>query len=168
MVHTGTLTTETEREVNLRPVTLSEARRFVGQLHRHNLPPQGWLFGVGVEVEAELVGVAIAGRPIARRLQDGVTVEVTRTCTDGTRNANSMLYGAITRAAFALGYRRVITYTLASEPGSSLKAAGFRQDGETPPRSTWSTPSRLRVQQDLFGNERRPTEAKVRWVREAA
>jgi hypothetical protein len=115
-----------------------------------------------------LVGVAIAGRPVARKLQDGATVEVTRTCTDGTKNANSMLYGAITRAAFALGYRRVITYTLASEPGSSLRAVGFRVDAELPARVGWDVPSRPRYETDLFGNERTPVGPKVRWVREAA
>lgn len=152
--------------MRIRPVTLTEARRFVGEHHRHNLPPRGHLFSVGVEVDGALVGVAIASRPVARMLDDGRTVEVVRTCTDGTRNANSMLYGAIVRAAKALGYERAFTYTLAEEPGSSLKATGWRVDAELPARASWSCPSRHRDQEDLFGNVRRPPGPKVRWVRE--
>lgn len=154
--------------LELVPVSLSEARRFVGLHHRHNLPPQGWKFGVGAAVDGELVGVAIAGRPVARALDNGRTLEVTRTCTDGTRNANSFLYGAIARAAKALGYRTLYTYTLASEPGSSLRAAGWVADEELPARAGWDTPTRRRYQRDLFGEERTPTEAKVRWVKEMA
>jgi hypothetical protein len=154
--------------LHLRPVSLREARAFIGTHHRHNLPPRGWKFGVGVEVEGELVGVAVASRPVARALDDGQTVEVVRSCTDGTKNVNSKLYGAICRAAAALGYRRVVTYTLASEPGSSLKAVGFTPEAELPVRGGWDTPSRPRVEVDLFGEERTPTEAKVRWVREVA
>lgn len=154
--------------LRLRPVTLTEARRFVGEHHRHNLPPRGHLFSVGVEVEGQLVGVAIASRPVARMLDDGRTVEVVRTCTDGTPNANSMLYGAITRAAKALGYDRAFTYTLASEPGTSLRAAGWARDADLKARPTWDTPSRRREQTDLFGQDRRPSEPKVRWVKELA
>lgn len=150
------------------PVTLTEARRFVGEHHRHNLPPVGHLFSVGVAVDGLLVGVAIAGRPVARALNDGATIEVTRTCTTGVKNANSMLYGAISRAAAALGYRRIFTYTLAEESGSSLRAVGFRVDAELAARPSWSSPSRLRTQTDLFGDERRPAGPKVRWVREVA
>ncbi len=154
--------------LRLVPITLRVARRFVGEHHRHNVPPKGWRFGVGVEDSAgELVGVAIASRPVARALDDGETLEIVRTCTNGARNANSMLYGAIARAAKPLGYRRVITYTLASEPGTSLRAAGFMRDGEVAARPSWSTPTsgRSRYQQDLFGNERRSTKPKMRWIR---
>jgi hypothetical protein len=153
--------------LTLRPVSLEEARRFVGIHHRHNLPPVSWKFGVGVEAGGELVGVAVAGRPVARGLDDGKTLEVTRTCTVGTANANSMLYGAIARAAKALGYRSLYTYTLAEEPGSSLRAAGWTADATLPPRDRWGTPSsdRYRSQTDLFGNERRPPGPKVRWVK---
>lgn len=151
--------------MNLRPVDLATARRFVGEHHRHNLPPVGWKWGVGVECDGELVGVAMASRPVARMLDDGLTLEVARTCTTGARNANSMLYGAVARAAKALGYRKLITYTLATEGGSSLRASGFTAIAELAPRPTWSTPSRPEYQQDIFGNERRPTKAKVRWER---
>jgi hypothetical protein len=87
----------------LSPITLAEARAFVGEHHRHNKPPVGWKFGVGVERAGSLVGVAAAGRPVARLLADRFTLEVNRTCTDGSMNANSMLYGAVWRAAKALG-----------------------------------------------------------------
>jgi len=118
---------------------------------------------VGVEND-HVCGVAIVGRPVARMLQDGFTAEIVRVATDGTYNACSKLYAACRNAAKALGYRRVFTYTLASESGASLRAAGFVVDEVLPPRETWSTPSRPRHQTDLFGNERRPPEAKVRWV----
>ena len=114
-----------------------------------------------------LCGVAIAGRPVARRLDDGLTIEILRVCTDGTYNACSVLYGACARAARAMGYRRVVTYTLESEPGTSLKAAGFKFDGEAGGLS-WDVPSRPREvsQMTLFGEERKyPNEKKVRWVK---
>lgn len=152
----------------LRPITLKEANRIVARWHRHNRPTQGGLFAVGCERRGELVGVAIVGRPIARKLQDGLTAEITRACTDGTPNANSLLYGACCRAAKALGYRKIITYTLAEESGVSLRAAGFEREADVPAAATWSTPSRHRVQVDLFGEQRRPPGAKVRWCRRLA
>lgn len=106
----------------LHPITIQDAKEFVRRHHRHHKPPVSGLFAVGVaEDGAEYPnGVAIIGRPIARRLQDGYTAEVTRLCTDGTPNACSMLYGAAWRACRALGYRRLVTYTLPEEGGSSL------------------------------------------------
>ena len=147
------------------PCSITDARRFVGRNHRHNAAPQGGLFAVGLAEGEAMVGVAIVGRPVARPLDDGRTCEVTRNCTDGTPNACSQLYGAACRAAKALGYRRAITYTLASEPGASLRAAGWVRDAELKPRPSWSCPSRPRVQTDLFGHATRPPEAKVRWVK---
>lgn len=151
--------------LELRPVTLEEARRFVAEHHRHNDPPVTWKFGVGVESEGQLVGVAMAGLPKARALMDGHTLEVNRTCTLGARNANSLLYGAIARAAKALGYHRLVTYTLAEEPGSSLRGAGWQKDGDVPARETWDTPSRPRQEVNLFGERTRPTGPKTRWVK---
>ena len=147
------------------PVTLVEAKRFVGLHHRHNKPPVGWMFGCGLSVHGKLVGVAIVGRPVARALDNTGSVEVTRVCTIGTRNANSMLYGAVLRAATALGYERAYTYTLQSESGSTLRAVGFAVDAQLPERKTWSCKSRHRVQVDLFGNQTRPTEPKLRWLK---
>lgn len=136
-------------------MTLKAANILVKQWHRHHRPTQGGLFAVGVEHEGEIVGAAIIGRPVARMLQDGFTAEVTRCVTDGSKNACSCLYGAAWRACKALGYRRLITYTLASESGSSLKASGWREIG---PRGggSWSVPSRPRV-------DKHPTEQKTLW-----
>lgn len=152
--------------LRLMPCTITEARVFVGRHHRHNLPPQGGLFAVGISDEdGTRRGVAIVGRPVARRLDDGVTCEITRLCTDGAENGCSMLYGAAARAARALGYQRILTYTLQSEPGASLRASGFAVDALVDGRPSWSVPSRPRVQTDLFGNPTRPAEPKIRWVK---
>lgn len=151
--------------LELVPVTRDEARKFIGQHHRHNLPPQMVRIAVGVASGGQLVGVATAHNPVARMLDDGKTLEVTRSCTNGTPNANSMLYGAITRAAKALGFHKLVTYTLAEESGSSLRASGWQRDAELGERPSWDTPARPRVQIDLFGNERRPPGPKVRWVK---
>lgn len=113
------------------PVTLEAANEFVRRLHRHNKPVLGSKFSIGVMEGEKLVGVAIVGRPVARLLDDGLTVEITRVCTDGTRNAPSMLYGACRKAAKAMGYERIFTYTLPEEGGASLRAAGFVLDKES-------------------------------------
>jgi len=141
--------------LSLVPVTLAEANAFVAVHHRHHRPVPGAKFCVGVATAENVVGVAIVGRPVSRMLDDGLTLEVNRTCTDGTSNANSMLYGAARRAAWALGYRRLITYTLQKEGGASLRAAGWRLIGEAG-GGTWSRESRPRV--DLH-----PTQVKLRW-----
>jgi hypothetical protein len=130
--------------LQLVPVTFADAAGFVAMWHRHNVPPVGHKFSIGIADDEKLVGVAIVGRPVARHYDDGRTLEVNRTCTDGTRNANSMLYGAAQRAVFALGYRRLITYTQADESGSSLRAAGWKVIASRPPRRGWSAPSRPR------------------------
>jgi hypothetical protein len=134
-------------------IQLSEANAFIKQWHRHHRPVQGHLFSLGAALEGEIVGVAIVGRPVSRMRDDGMTAEVTRLCTDGTRNACSFLYGASARAAFALGFKRIGTYILASEPGASLYGAGWRLIGETPGGS-WSVPSRPRV-------DKHPLQAKL-------
>lgn len=123
------------------PVTFRQACAFVEQHHRHHRAPVGAKFAVGVADENGLVGVAIVGRPVARHFDDGRTLEVNRTCTDGTRNANSLLYGASWRAAKALGYRRLVTYTQAGESGSSLRASGWRIVAERPARGSWAESS---------------------------
>jgi hypothetical protein len=143
--------------LELCPITLKEAHAFVTKVHRHHRAAQGGLFAVGAHARggAEVVAVAIIGRPVARHLQDDYTAEVTRLASDGSRNACSFLYGAAWRAARALGYRRLITYTLASENGASLRGAGWRVVGESPGGS-WSTPSRPRV-------DTHPLQGKLRW-----
>lgn len=139
------------------PCTLRQANDFVGKEHRHHPPAVGHKFSVAVADGDRLAGVAIAGRPVARGLSQYKTLEVVRVCTDGTPNACSMLYGAVARIAAAMGYdrRNVITYTLATEPGTSLRAAGWVRDKDVRGRS-WDTPSRPRV-------DRHPTEDKIRW-----
>jgi hypothetical protein len=131
--------------VRLVPVTLRDARAFTARHHRHNAPPIGHRFSIGAAVGSELVAVVIVGRPVARALDDGDTLEVTRLTTDGTPHAASMLYAAAWRAAKAMGYRRLVTYTQADEPGTSLRAAGWRVVAERPARPGWSVPSRPRV-----------------------
>lgn len=131
--------------LHLVPVSLAQANEHVAAWHRHNQPVPGAKFTLGVACDdGVLRGVAIVGRPVARHYDDGQTLEVNRVATDGTRNANSMLYGAAARAAFALGYRRLITYTRSDESGSSLKAAGWTVLAERPARAGWSAPSRPR------------------------
>lgn len=153
----------------LRPISLREARRFIATHHRHSGPPQGWLFGVGWYVCDQLVGVGVAGRPLARGLQDGRTVEITRICLSEAGHTASRLYGALCRAAKGLGYVRAVTYTLASESGTSVKAAGFRVVATLEARAEWTPAEGVnRTQRDIFGDERRPAEAKVRWERSLA
>lgn len=152
--------------IHLRPITVKDASRFVARHHRHNDAPVGamWAIACCRDGDDEPCGVAIVGRPKARKLQDGWTCEVTQLGTDGVRNGCSMLYGAAARAAKAMGYRRITTLLLATEPGSSIKAAGWTKDHEIDAMPTWSRPSRNRIQADLFG-DRRPSGAKVRWSR---
>lgn len=135
------------------PVTFREACAFVAAHHRHHKPPRGCRFCLGVaDGDGVLRGVAMVGRPVARHFDDGLTVEVNRTCTDGARNANSMLYGAAWRAARALGYHRLITYTQAGETGASLRAAGWRVVAERPARAGWAESSvTLRHMRDPVG-----------------
>lgn len=135
-------------------ISLEEANAFVRALHRHHKAVPGSLFQLGAALD-EIVGVAIVGRPVSRMRDDGVTAEVTRLCTDGTRNACSFLYGACARAAFALGFERIGTYTLPEEGGASLRAAGWKLIGERG-GGEWSRLSRPRV--DIH-----PTQAKLLW-----
>ena len=140
----------------VQPITITEAQTFVERHHRHHRAPQGGLFAVGLSDGEKVVGCAVVGRPVARMLQDGWTAEVTRLCVlAGVPNGCSMLYRAAWRACKALGYRRLITYTLASEPGASLRGAGFHLVGLRGGGS-WSVPSRPRV-------DKHPLEQKQLW-----
>lgn len=145
----------------LRPVTRAQARRFIADHHRHSPAPVGYLFGVGLERDGELVGIVTAGRPIARALDDGLTIELTRVATLGGKNDCSRLYGAACRAAIALGYQRAITYTLECEPGTSPRAAGFEVDGLSD-RGLYAENRRLKMP---WASDR-PAGRKVRWVRD--
>lgn len=150
------------------PVSRDQARAFVREHHRHNKrPPSAEVFRAGLAVDGELVAVALAGMP-AREFMDGFTLEVTRVCTLGTENACSRLYGAIARAAKALGWRRLYTYTRANEPGTSPRAAGFVQDGVVPAADrAVKNGTRPRYQENLLGETvEQDDEPKVRWRRD--
>jgi hypothetical protein len=138
------------------PLPLDEANAFIRQHHRHHGKVIGHRFSLGVaDADGQIRGVAVIGRPVARMLDDGMTLEVTRVATDGCKDACSSLYGAARRAAFALGYKRLVTYTLPSESGSSLKAAGYRCIGEAG-GGAWGREGRPRV-------DKHPTQTKLRW-----
>lgn len=138
--------------LNIQPVTYREACAFITQHHRHHKPPQGCKFCIAVNDGEHVVGVIIVGRPVSRHLDDSWTAEATRCCTDGTPHAASKLYAAAWRAARAMGYRRLITYTLKEEPGTSLKAAGWTALYETEGGS-WNVPSRPRVDTHPLGQK---------------
>lgn len=144
--------------LEIKPIHLRPAAEFVKNYHRHNIPPVGGKFAVACYDDDRLCGVAICGRPTARRSDDGVTLEIYRNCTDGTRNACSKLYGACCKVARAMGYRRVVTYTLESEPGTSLRASGFNCEGQAGGLNWTGTRHR-----DYFVA---PPEMKNRWTKE--
>jgi hypothetical protein len=136
-------------------VSLAEANAFVAAHHRHHRYVVGHKFCIGALSEGVLVGIVIVGRPVSRMRDNGKTLEVTRLCTDGTKNACSFLYGCAARATFALGYERIGTYIRLDEPGTSLVASGWKMMGVTRARS-WDTPRRCRtdktevIQRQLF------------------
>ena len=147
------------RNLNLIPVTREQANRWIEAHHRHLGRVVGDVIRVGLVRDGAMVGVAVAGRPVARMLDDGATLEVTRVAVvDGVPHACSLLYGALARAARALGYWRIVTYTRADESGVSLVAAGWTRDGESGGGER-SRPSRLRAA------AAQPI-AKVRWSRQ--
>lgn len=142
--------------LEITPINLGEANAFVAQHHRHHKPMPGAKFSIAIsDKEGQVRGVAIVGRPVARMLDDGWTLEVNRCCTDGVKNGCSMLYGAAWRAAKALGYRKIITYTLVEEKGSSLKGAGWKLLGQRGGGS-WGRQSRPRV-------DTHPLQIKLMW-----
>lgn len=141
--------------LQLTPTTLREANAFISLHHRHHKPVRGCICVVAVSDDESVRGVAVIGRPVSRMLQNGWTAEVNRVATDGTRNVCSMLYSAAWRATKALGYKRLITYTLPGEGGASLRAAGWKLIGEAGGGS-WSRTSRPRVDTDT-------QQIKLRW-----
>ena len=140
------------------PCSIKEAGAFIKQHHRHHKPTSYALFAAAVADEEGVVrGVAVVGRSVARMANDGWTAEVVRVATDGHPNACSALYGACWRAARSLGYKKLITYTLPEEGGTSLRAAGWKCLGEAGGGS-WSRKNRPRVDQH-------PTQVKMKWER---
>lgn len=143
--------------MKIAPITFREASSYINQFHRHHNATVGCKFCISViDGDGQIHGVAVCGRPVSRMLDDGLTLEINRVCTDGTKNACSMLYGASCRIAKNMGYMKVITYTLQSEDGASLKASNFTCDGEA--GGTHWTGCRNRGQ-DI------PYEMKKRWVK---
>ncbi len=139
------------------PVELRAANEFVNNLHRHHDAVYRDKFRVGcVDEQGVLRGVAQAGRPVSRVLDDGQTIEVVRCCTDGTKNACSFLYARLARCAKALGYKKIITYILENEDGASLRAAGWQYVGDVRGNRSWDCPSRPR-------HTTAPTCNKQRW-----
>lgn len=138
-------------------LSLKEANEFVFNLHRHHPPVHRDKFRVGALIDGKLVGVAQVGRPVSRNLDDGQTVEVVRLATDGTKNVCSFLYARCARASQELGFKRIITYILESEAGTSLEAAGWIYDGITNGGS-WDCPSRPR-------QTKAPTVKKKRYIK---
>jgi hypothetical protein len=108
------------------PITLAEANAYIERFHRHNgALPSAKLTSAVVDEEMVVHGVAVAGLPKARELMARTTLEINRVCADGERNACSLLYASMLRAGRALGYTRFVTYSLKSENGASLRAAGW-------------------------------------------
>lgn len=137
------------------PLPLDEANAFITEYHRHHKPVIGHKFSIGAALGKKIVGIVIVGRPVSRMRDDGTTLEVTRLCTDGTKNACSFLYGAAARAAFALGFQRIGTYTLPEEGGASLRGAGWKLIGERG-GGVWGRQDRPRV-------DKHPTQIKLLW-----
>ncbi len=142
---------DNEGSLELRPVNLKEANEFVTSNHRHHKKVQGHKFSLSAFKNGVMVGVAIVGRPVSRHLDDGMTLEVTRLCTEGSRNACSFLYGACWRAAKALGYKRLVTYTLTEESGTSLRGVAWKRSEEPRRQKNWSCPSRPRTDSPDLG-----------------
>lgn len=135
------------------PIFQREAFEFITKVHRHHVKPVGSIFQLGLSnngLNDNLIGCAVVGRPVARRIQDGLTCEVTRMCTDGSKNACSKLYSACARIAKEMGYKKIVTYILESETGVSLRASGWKFVRSTPGKS-WSVPSRERVDKHPLG-----------------
>jgi len=147
--------------LRLRPSTLREANAYVSDHHRHHPPVRGYKFAIACEDNGRLCGVVIVERPKARMLDDGSTLELSRVCTDGTPHVASKLISAATRAAFAMGAVRVISYVLESETGISYLAAGWNRSEQRSTGGEWTRPSRKRAPM------KSPTCPKVRWEKVA-
>lgn len=140
------------------PLKQKQANAYIQAFHRHHGAVRGDIFRIGAELDGRLVGVVMVGRPVARALDNGKTCEVLRLCTDGTPNACSFLYAKAARIAKEMGFCKIITYILDSEPGASLKASGWKKETDTRGHS-WSCPSRPR-------DNTAPTCDKQRWAKE--
>jgi hypothetical protein len=149
------------------PIKQREANMFVAKHHRHHKPVVGSIFQIGCENGSGLVGVAICGRPVAPKIDHKTVIEVNRLCVEeGNANACSKLYAACARIAKEMGYSKIITFTLQSESGVSLRASGWVNEGEAGGKCWNSSKNRTRTQEttDLFGTTKKyPNEKKIRW-----
>lgn len=154
--------------MKVRQIPLKEANAYVEQFHRHHGRVVGHKWSLAAYKDERLCGVAIVGRPTGRRLDDGKTLEVTRLCTDGTRNACSFLYAAAARRARKEGYSKIITFILQSEPGTSLRAAGWTMEAAKAGRPKWNAEryASRPVQMSLFPKKQPPAEYKQRWAKQ--
>ena len=151
--------------MTIRPITFKQASDFINQHHRHHKATVGCKFCIGLfdSKMGAMVGCAVCGRPVGRYLDDGLTCEINRLCTDGTKNACSMLYGACCRIAKEMGYEKIITYTLASENGASLRASNFKNEGLAG-GAHWTGKRYQPMQMSMFQDEK-PEEMKQKWSR---
>lgn len=156
--------------LDVQPITLRAANAFVMQHHRHSKPVQGMKFAIGIFCKccSQLCGVAICGRPVGRKLDDGLTIEANRVCVkDGVNNACSKLYGACARISREMGYSKIVTYILNSEIGTSLRAAGWEKEADNVGGTSWNSSGnivRTAETVDLFGTYKKyPAELKQRW-----
>ena len=157
--------------LEIRPISIAKANAYVEQYHRHHGKKTGCRFAIAVYDSDQLHGVAICSNPVARNADDGLTLEVSRLCTDGTPNACSMLYGACARIAKDMGFKKIQTYILRHEGGASLKASGWICEGETGAVSWMHNASQRTIHRNkykqltLFPEKKPPEEMKVRWAR---
>lgn len=155
--------------MEIRPISLAQANAFIIDKHRHHDKVQGHKFSIACYKGDKLVGVATVGRPVSRRLDNGQVLEVTRLCTDGTYNACSMLYSRCAKICKDMGYKKIITYILDTENGSSLKASGWRCEEKSAGGGSWSCQSRPRETTviNLFGEKTKyPINKKQRWSKD--
>lgn len=159
--------------IEAKPLSLKEAQHYIDINHRHHKSAHGDKFRLGAVKDGKLVGVVQVGRPVSRRLDDGETLEVLRLCSDGTRDVCSFLYSRSARIAKELGYKKIITYVLESENGSSLKASGWTLEDEDVGGGSWSVPSRPREIKSTqlsfieeLNKDKYPTCKKQRWAKE--
>jgi len=151
--------------LQVRPLTLKDANAYIASHHRHHKPVTGHRFSLGAYLEDALVGCCVVGRPVGRKTHQYMVAEVTRLCTNGARNACSILYAAAARACKAMGFYHIQTFTLPEEGGASLRASGWQEDGLTPGKS-WSVPTRPRGDFLFPGiGDDHPKGPKTRWIK---
>ena len=153
----------------IKPISLRDANKFLIQHHRHHKAVVGCKFAISIRQNDIIKGVAICSRPVSRHIDDGNTLEISRVCVQDFVNVCSMLYGACARIAKYMGYSKIQTYILVSEPGISLKASGWLMEADNVGGKQWNSSGKMKrtnTNVDLFGTEEKyPSELKQRWVK---